>query len=103
LLLISNFGEQYEIPLEVNVCNSVDVSELLLSEISVFPNPTQDEVQVTLAHTVDQIEVLDAFGKCVMSFSTNNQLSLKIDVRSLAAGTYTLKAGEEVVRVVVAR
>ncbi len=103
LLLISNFGEQYEIPLEVTVCNSVDVSELLPAELSVFPNPTQNMVQVSLAHPVDQIEVLDAFGKRVMSFSTNNQLTFTLDVTSLAAGSYALKAGEEVVRLVMAR
>jgi hypothetical protein len=103
LLLISNFGEQYEVPLEVAVCNSSNVSQLLPTELSVFPNPTQNTVQVSLAHPVEQIELLDAFGKRVMSFSTNNQLSFSLDVSSLSAGSYALKAGEEVVRVVVAR
>ena len=103
LLLISNFGEQYEVPLEVVVCISSNVSELLPTELSVFPNPAQNTVQVSLAHPVDQIEVFDAFGKRVMSFSTNNQLSFTLDVRSLSAGSYALKAGDEVVRLVVAR
>jgi hypothetical protein len=103
LLLISNFGEQYEIPLEVNVCTTIDVSESVSSQVSVFPNPSQDELQIQLVNQVETIELFDALGKRVMSIATNNQLSLKVDVRSLAEGAYTLKAGDEAVRVVVAK
>jgi hypothetical protein len=56
-----------------------------------------------LDNQVETIELFDALGKRVMSISTNNQLSLKVDVRSLAEGAYTLKAGDETVRVVVAK
>jgi choice-of-anchor B domain-containing protein len=103
LLLISNFGEQYEIPLEVNVCNTINVSETLPTELTVYPNPVHNELQVQLANPVETIELFDALGKRVMSISTNNQLSLKVDVRSLAEGAYTLKAGDETVRVIVAK
>jgi choice-of-anchor B domain-containing protein len=103
LLLISNFGEQYEIPLEVNVCTTIDVSESVSSQVSVFPNPAQDELQIQLVNQVETIELFDALGARVMSIATNNQLSLKVDVRSLAEGAYTLKAGDETVRVVVAK
>jgi choice-of-anchor B domain-containing protein len=103
LLLISNFGEQYEIPLEVNVCNTINVTEPVSSKLSVFPNPAQNELQIQLVNQVETIELFDALGKRVMSISTNNQLSLKVDVRTLAEGAYTLKAGNEAVRVVVAK
>jgi hypothetical protein len=103
LLLISNFGEQYEIPLEVNVCNTINVSESVSAQVTVFPNPVQSEFQIQLDNQVETIELFDALGKRVMSISTNNQLSLKVDVRSLAEGAYTLKAGDETVRVVVAK
>jgi choice-of-anchor B domain-containing protein len=103
LLLISNFGEQYEIPLEVNVCNTINVSESVSAQVAVFPNPVQSELQIQLVNQVEIIEIFDALGKRVMSISTNNQLSLKVDVRSLAEGAYTLKAGDETVRVVVAK
>jgi choice-of-anchor B domain-containing protein len=103
LLLISNFGEQYEIPLEVNVCNTINVTESRKAEISVFPNPAQNELQIQLVNPVETLELFDALGKRVKSVSTNNQLSVKLDVRVLAEGAYTLKAGEEVVRVVVSR
>jgi choice-of-anchor B domain-containing protein len=102
LTLISNFGEQYEIPLEVSVCNSVNVAESTQEQLSVYPNPAQNELQIQLINTVETIELFDALGKHVMSVATNNQLNLKVDVRSLAAGTYSLKAGAEVVRVLVA-
>jgi choice-of-anchor B domain-containing protein len=103
LLLISNFGEQYEIPLEVSVCNTINVSESRQAEISVFPNPAQNELQIQLVNPVETLELFDALGKRVMSVSTNNQLSVKLDVRALAEGAYTLKADEEVVRVVVSK
>jgi len=103
LLLISNFGEQYEIPLEVNVCNTINVSETLPTELTVYPNPAHNELQVQLANPVETMELFDAMGKRVLTIPTNNQRSLKVDVRSLAAGAYTLKAGDEAVRVVVAR
>jgi hypothetical protein len=69
----------------------------------VFPNPVQSELQIQLVNQVEIIELFDALGKRVMNISTNNQLSLKVDVRSLAEGAYTLKAGDEAVRVVVAK
>ena len=103
LLLISNFGEQYEIPLEVNVCNTINVSENVSSLLSVFPNPVQQELQVQLTQTTNELELFDAAGKKVLSIPTNGQLTLKVDVRSLAEGVYSLKAGEEVTRVVIAR
>ena len=103
LLLISNFGEQYEIPLEVTICNTINVSENVSSLLSVFPNPVEQELQVQLTQSVKELELFDAAGKKVLSIPTNGQRTLKVDVRSLAEGVYSLKAGEEVVRVVVAR
>ena len=103
LLLISNFGEQYEIPLEVTICNTINVSENVSSLLSVFPNPVEQELQVQLTQSVQELELFDAAGKKVLSIPTNGQRTLKVDVRSLAEGVYSLKAGEEVVRVVVAR
>lgn len=104
LLLISNFGEQYEIPLEVTVCNTINVEETALSFMSVFPNPAQNEVQVQLVNAVAAIEMFDSVGKRVLNIPSNNgQLLYTIDVRSLAEGTYSLKAGEDVTRIVIAR
>jgi choice-of-anchor B domain-containing protein len=103
LLLISNFGEQYEIPLEVTVCNTINVEETALTEMSVFPNPAQNELQVQLVNAAAIIEVFDAAGKRVLSQPTNGQTTLTLDVRSLAEGAYSLKAGEDVTRIVIAR
>jgi choice-of-anchor B domain-containing protein len=103
LLLISNFGEQYEIPLEFTVCNSINVVETAKNEMSVFPNPAQNELMVQLVHDVALIEVFDAEGRRVLSVPANKQRSLKLDVRALESGIYSLKAGEEVARIVIAR
>jgi choice-of-anchor B domain-containing protein len=103
LLLISNFGEQYEIPLEFTVCNSINVVETAKNEMSVFPNPAQNELMVELVHDVAFIEVFDAEGRRVLSVPANKQRSFKLDVRALESGIYSLKAGEEVTRIVIAR
>jgi hypothetical protein len=104
LLLISNFGEQYEIPLEVNVCNTINVEETVITRMTVYPNPTQDEIQVQLNKAVDAIEIFDSVGKRVLNMPTiNGQLLYTIDARSMAEGAYSVKAGEDVTRIVIAR
>jgi hypothetical protein len=103
LLLISNFGEQYEIPLQVTVCSTINVEESAIKQLRAFPNPAKNELQVQLVNPAAIIEVFDSVGKSVLTAATNGQLSLTLDVRSLPVGTYSLKAGEDVTRVVIAR
>jgi hypothetical protein len=103
LLLISNFGEQYEIPLEVSVCSTINVSEQAAGSLSAFPNPADNEVRIQLAKPVESIQFFDVSGKLALSLATNGQLSIQADVRSLADGAYTLKAGNESMRLVIAR
>lgn len=103
LLLISNFGEQYEIPLAVSVCPTIQVNEIPAVAMEVFPNPANDLLSVRLKSPVSSIEMLDATGKVVRSIPAQGLRNLSIDVKALAPGAYTLKAGEYATRVIVAR
>jgi hypothetical protein len=103
LLLISDFGEQYEIPLEVTVCSTINVTENASSQLTVFPNPVQSELQIQLVSATENIEIFDAAGKRVLNIPTGGKMFLTLDVRSLSEGAYSLKAGDEVTRIVIAR
>jgi len=84
--------------LEINVDNTTEVvsgrfssefyvgiEELNQLKVSVFPNPTSDEILID-GISVFSVSVIDQFGKEVLS-STERL----IDVSSLAKGTYFLK------------
>jgi hypothetical protein len=63
--------------------------------IEVYPNPASDVV--TIAGTVDQIEVYNILGAKVMSESNNGTENMLLDVSSLTSGQYILsvKQGEQ--------
>jgi choice-of-anchor B domain-containing protein len=103
LLLMSNFGEQYEIPLQVSVCPTIQVNEVSASPVEVFPNPANDMLSVRLKTPVSTIEMMDAAGKIVRSIPAQGLRNLSIDVKSIAPGAYTLKTGEHVLRVIISK
>lgn len=77
---------------------SVDNQPGLQVKIELYPNPTADEVTVQLSgeELPDMLASLyDATGRMLMSrllFEGNQQsATLKVDVRSLAAGTYYIQ------------
>jgi len=102
LLLMSNFGEQYEIPLEVSACPTIEVDETAEAPVEIFPNPTNNLLSIRLKTPVSNIEMLDATGQLVRNIPAQGQRNLEIDVKSMAPGAYTLKAGEYATRVIIA-
>ncbi len=103
LLLMSNFGEEYAIPLQVSMCPVIAVEELAESPLRVYPNPAQEQLNVRLKNRVNGIDMLDATGKIVRTIPTQGQRNLSIDVKSMAPGAYTLKAGEYAIRVIITK
>ncbi|MFA6059820.1 MAG: T9SS type A sorting domain-containing protein [Taibaiella sp.] len=57
--------------------------------ILLYPNPTQSEVTVTGVETGMQVDLLDAEGYLIGSYSVNGN-SLTIPVKSIASGLYIL-------------
>lgn len=101
LVLSSTFGETYEIPLEVTICPSIGVEDTPIKPIVAFPNPANDRVRVQLNTMVEQLELMDANGKLVRSLPTFGQRNVTIDVKALADGVYTLKAGAHALQVLI--
>jgi Secretion system C-terminal sorting domain len=75
---------------------SLDVSENELHQFNLFPNPATDHVQLELpAGTA--VEVIDELGKVILM---TTDLNGELRVSELAAGVYTLRAGNAVSRLV---
>ena len=70
--------------------NSLDVGATIISAGNIYPNPVHDFLTITNA---DRIQLTDITGKLLIDQSGTN----KVDVRSLAPGTYlyrTLRSGK---------
>lgn len=62
----------------------------LMNEVTVFPNPAQNELQLTIPATVQSVkaEVLNTLGQSVLSSEIQNN---KLDITKLASGMYLLR------------
>lgn len=75
---------------------SIEESEIL--ELSIFPNPTADELFINFSDNISgQIlfQVFDTTGKLVLEKKENATSNIRLDVSTLSAGSYTLKAANE--------
>jgi hypothetical protein len=93
LLLVSNFGEQYEIPLSVSVCSGNSVSEAQVEALSIFPNPANTVLQIKIPSGTQSIEIMDASGRIVHRENAQSKSITSIDIRQLASGHYIVKSG----------
>jgi hypothetical protein len=88
------------IPLDVEVVLSV--KESILSNITIFPNPTTGELKVESGELkVDNVEIFDVYGRKLssnhlISKSSNHQ----INISHLPAGIYFLRVNEQTVKVI---
>jgi choice-of-anchor B domain-containing protein len=101
LVLASTFGEQYEIPLQVNICPTIGVEDMASNALTVYPNPANDLLRVELKTTIEQLDLVDASGRIVRSLPTFGQRQITMDVKSVANGVYSLKAGTNSIQVLI--
>lgn len=71
------------------------LDENMFSEnISVYPNPTSDFLNIQNSREFDFIQILDIRGKILREFKTDpNSDSQQIDLSTFASGVYFIKAG----------
>lgn len=71
--------------------------------IKVHPSPTASTLTYTVPFIADEVRVLDATGRAVLSPSTPQAMSGTIDLGGLPAGPYVLlvRHGDEVMRAVI--
>ncbi|MGJ8743461.1 T9SS type A sorting domain-containing protein [Polaribacter sp.] len=76
---------------EVNMTNesTASVNDVFSSQISIYPNPAKEFVQISTNETITGIAIYNLIGKKVIS--SNNLINNKIDVSNLSKGIYVLK------------
>ena len=80
-----------------NPDNAVQFGKLILENMSVYPNPTSDFIQVELhdeSFNVQNIQVIDGSGKLLRTISSP-QPTMRINVNDLSAGNYFIIAQGE--------
>jgi hypothetical protein len=64
--------------------------EINRSTINIYPNPAQEVLQLTTDLPMNEVEVIDAFGKIVNRYTPNSS-NLQIPLESLNNGLYFLR------------
>lgn len=95
-LSAGSFGIYTDVNLNEPIVSSA-ADELLRASISLFPNPAQDQLQVSLENEVKgsvELRVVDLLGKEITSVKAQKkvaQLSQSIDIAHLPSGMYILQ------------
>jgi hypothetical protein len=77
--------------------NTANIEENVI-ELNVYPNPTQDFIQIDGLQNVSDFQLFDSNGKLVLSGEINNKET--IDLLSLNKGTYQLIVSGKILRIV---
>jgi len=88
LFVVQASGEE----LLMSNCQPSAISELnLSSQLTLYPNPASDVVNVSMDNLAyGQVELLDAFGRSVMKKSLTSVGQFQLDLSGFAVGTYIL-------------
>ena len=78
--------------------NTANIDENVDIELNVFPNPTQDFIQIDGLKNVSNFKLFDSNGKLVLSGDVDNKQL--IDLSSLNKGTYQLIVNSKSLRIV---
>jgi hypothetical protein len=77
---------------EPNGCQA-SIEELLNTNFVVYPNPAKNELNLHVdATTISSYEIVDVQGRVVLSSDVSNLILVKLNIASLNAGTYIVKA-----------
>ena len=77
---------------EPNGCTA-SVEEMLNHGFIAYPNPAKNELNLHVdATTISSYEIVDVQGRVVLSSDVNNLVLVKLNIASLKAGTYIVKA-----------
>lgn len=77
---------------EPNGCQA-SIEEQLNTNFVVYPNPAKNELNLHVdATTISSYEIVDVQGRVVLSSDVSNLILVKLNIASLNAGTYIVKA-----------
>lgn len=79
--------------LDVELSNwPTSIDEVGVGELSVYPNPASDEIQLTAASNISSYSIISASGAVAKSGEINAAFNYAINVSDLPAGIYVLQA-----------
>jgi hypothetical protein len=64
--------------------------EVNRSNVNIYPNPAQEVLQLKSDFPLNEVEIVDAFGRIVNRYNTNSS-NLQIPLESLNNGLYFLR------------
>jgi len=80
--------EEWGIPLEFNCPDNIGLKETQKTQITIYPNPTEDIIYINSPQKIDQAIIYDMQGRLLKQFELRNQSLL--DVSDLESGVYLL-------------
>lgn len=80
----------------INITGVATEDPLLSSQISIYPNPAKDEIQLLIEDSVLNLKatILDIHGKEILELDLNHEAS-SFDISKLSSGLYLLKVEAE--------
>ncbi|MBS3738872.1 M12 family metallo-peptidase [Mesohalobacter halotolerans] len=72
-------------------CVSLSTNEFSKNEVSVYPNPVDNLLNISSKTALSQLIIYDIKGKIVSKKSLNQELDTKMDLGSLGSGVYFIK------------
>lgn len=92
---VATYGETEDYTVNIINNNSgVGIEENTLNRVSIFPNPTEDFLQIDLSQVneeVNSIEVIDLTGKVIQIIQVNNSKSIILNMNNIANGLYHVR------------
>ena len=86
-------GDPIESNFNLNTCLSLSTDNLLNNNITIYPNPVKDLININTSLTILEVEIYDVLGKRLNYIKVNNR---KIDVSGVNSGVYILKIKTEI-------
>ena len=93
----------FSMPFDVTVTVALGVSNQIMSGLSYYPNPVQDQLIINYTQDITSVSVFNLVGQKVMSLTPNTS-NATIDLSALTTGTYmiqvTADSASKVIKVV---
>jgi hypothetical protein len=85
----------YEFPAGIDCCNTVSISEQsTITSISLYPNPTSDELTIQGPLPISSIEISDFVGRIIYTSQPNNPI-VEVDTELFSSGCYLVSIQTE--------
>ena len=87
-----NYGQALDFT--INIVSDASVKPLNLANLSVYPNPVSDMLNINYNENITKLTIYDVAGRSVKSIATNNSMN-SINISDLKSGTYLLSIETE--------